>query len=98
LNSHAPDLRTAHPDRGGLKTSLILSRCELRKLERADAEAEQVAVQKVLHVLNRAEALSGNPHMDTGDAIAFLAELAESGDQEAKELLASLNDPFLGAE
>ena len=66
--------RTAHPDRGGLKTSLILSRCELRKLERADAEAEQVAVQKVLHVLNRAEALSGNPHMDTGDAIAFLTE------------------------
>jgi hypothetical protein len=78
---------------GVLKTQL-----ELTKLERADAEAEQVAVQKVLHVLNRAEALSGNPHMDTGDAIAFLTELAESGDQEAKELLASLNDPFLGAE
>jgi len=73
LNSHAPDLPNSTP---GLKTSLILSRCELRKLERADAEAEQVAVQKVLHVLNRAEALSGNPHMDTGDAIAFLAELA----------------------
>ena len=49
--------------------------CELTKLERADAEAEQVAVQKVLHVFNRAEALSDNPHMDTGDAIAFLTEL-----------------------
>src|SRR3989337_3265376 len=30
LNSHAPDLRTAHPDRGP-QNSLILSRCGLRE-------------------------------------------------------------------
>lgn len=69
---------------------------EIAQLDAIDAAVEAAAVQKMAHVLDRAQEISGNRNMNTGEAIAFLAELAEGGSAEAKELIESINDPFLG--
>jgi len=67
---------------------------EIAQMEATDAAVEAAAVQKMVRLLDRAKEISGNRNMNTGEAIAFLAELAEGGSEEAKQLLESINDPF----
>ena len=69
---------------------------EMSQLDSTDAAVEAAALQKMVHLLDRAQEMSGNRNMNTGEAITFLGELADGGSAEAKSLLESINDPFLG--
>jgi hypothetical protein len=61
-----------------------------------DQQVAENASQKMLHLIDMVERLSGKTNITTGEAMTILEELAENGDKEAKSLLdAALNDPFL---
>ena len=74
---------------------VLRTQIELANMEALDAEAEGAAANKMLELVVRAEALAGR-EMNTREAITFMAERAEGGDEEAKALLDGINDPFLG--
>jgi len=66
------------------------------EMDVADQEVTENASQKMLHLVDMAERLSGKTSITTGEAITILRELADNGDKEAKSLVdAALNDPFL---
>jgi hypothetical protein len=60
-----------------------------------DADAVRNAFSKILALRDRAAALTDNPAIDVPEAIAFFAKRAQTGDEEAKELLKALDHPFL---
>lgn len=74
---------------------VLRTQIELANMEALDAQAEGTAANKMLELVVRAEALAGQ-EMNTGEAIAFMANRAEGGDEEARALLDGINDPFLG--
>jgi hypothetical protein len=67
---------------------------DLKEVELIDHDAELNAAEKLLHALNRAEAISGCHNLSVADAEIYLRSLAESGSSEAQELLAAFDDPF----
>ena len=73
---------------------VLRTQIELANMEALDA-TEGTAASKMLELVVRAEALAGR-EMNTAEAIAFMANRAQGGDEEARALLDGINDPFLG--
>ena len=71
---------------------------EESEMDRLSAVADADAAEGMVKLVEGACRLSGNPDMDTLEAIAFLSQREEAGDQEARELLQALENPFLGDE
>ena len=74
---------------------LLRTRHEEAEMDLEDAEAEANAVAKMRTFMARAARLTGNPAIGSAGAIAFFTERADACDEEAKALLASIDDPFL---
>jgi nucleotide-binding universal stress UspA family protein len=84
-----------HATQADIKQVLETMASEARADAAAYEEAAKVA-ERLGRMVERASVLSGKPDMNTGEAIAYLAQRAQSGDEEATALLKALDDPFLG--
>jgi hypothetical protein len=92
------DIRIQYPNLTMPDVKKILdARFEEAGINVADVEAEANAAARMGALMEPAAVLSSNPDITTMEALVFFAERAQSGDEEAKALLATIDDPFLGA-
>ena len=71
---------------------------ELMGLDLSDIRADQVALEKMVPLLQRVETLTGRANLNAEEALAACAKLYESGNAEARDLddqiRKALVDPF----